>query len=134
MRKSYLVLLYSISIIIFVLTIFHIGFWEIFNWKVTLASLSVDNRNIMYTLNITQIMNLFAMIIITIFFKNEVLNTKLGRFILIWFSTFYFLRVILEFTLWHSSPNLLIIVLCVFVGMVYTLPLWMKKFVWDEKR
>jgi hypothetical protein len=130
MKKSYKVLLNSISLLIFLLSFFHIAFWEIFNWKVTLACLSSDNRNIMYALNITSILNLFAMVIITAFYRFELLNSGLGRFILIWFSSFGFLRVILEFVLWNSSPSIIIVVLCLFIGIVYSLPFWMKKLVW----
>jgi hypothetical protein len=133
MKKSYLILLNSISIIIFLLTIFHLAFWEILNWEVTLACLNANNRNIMYALNIISIMNFFAMVIITTFYRFELLNTGLGKFILLWFSSLGILRVILEFILWNESPNFFIITICLFIGIIYSLPLWMKKMVWPGK-
>jgi hypothetical protein len=131
MKKWYSVILNLISFFLLLMAIIHMAFWEIFDWKVTLACLNEENRNAMYTLDIIVIFFFILMALITAFYKKELVNSGLGRFILVLFSSVAFLRVILEFIIW-SPPDLLMIIPSLFIGIAYSLPLWIRRLVWTE--
>jgi hypothetical protein len=123
MKKSYMIFLNIACGLIFFCALAHIAFWQSLNWKDTLACLDSHNRNIMYTFNVILILNFFAMIIISMFFRSELFSTKIGKFILVWFASFWFLRFILELILWSNSPSWVVIGLCLFLGITYIFPI-----------
>lgn len=75
-----------------VLIVFHVLFWRIFNWPETLKSLNDVNRATIQVLNIsiTFIFVIFAYI--SFMHTQELLNTRLGRSLLILISGLWIFR------------------------------------------
>jgi hypothetical protein len=127
MKKTYNMLLNIVCFLIFAIAILHIAIWKIQNWETALASLDHDNRNYLYFSNIIHIMNFFAMLILSTFYREELLSSKIGKFILGWFAAFWFLHIILELILGGNSPDFLMIGVSLFIGVIYLIPLVIKK-------
>lgn len=113
--------------VIFILAgIFHSLFWnmEILDWENELVKLNQVNSNVMQMLNIGLIVMFFSFGFITIYFRNEILSSKLGNVLLIFSSVFFLVRLIEEFVLPGSSVIAgLILVVCT---LVYLLPVIIK--------
>ncbi len=76
------------------LVAFHVLFWRIFNWPETLMSLDHINKSTMQVLNlsITFIFVIFAYI--SFMHTDELLNTALGKSILILISILWLFRAV----------------------------------------
>jgi hypothetical protein len=74
--------------------VFHLFFWRIFRWKENLASLSSVNRAIMQVLNLCLTYMFLVMAYVSFFHAGELIATGLGRFLILAFSLFWFLRMI----------------------------------------
>jgi hypothetical protein len=126
MRKTINILFITAAILIILGAVFHMAFWYIFRWNTTLSGTTEINRNILYILNTLMILIFIGMAVISLFSRNELISTKTGKIILIWFALFWFLRVILEIILLKNNASIFIIILCSFLGFVYSLPLFYK--------
>jgi hypothetical protein len=72
--------------------VFHLLFWKIFHWKTDLQRLTPVNRAIMQVLNLCLTFVFLFIGIALILFQPDFLGTKLGTFILVSMTTFWFLR------------------------------------------
>lgn len=116
--RNTLVIIGGIFFIVFGL--FHISFWFLFDWQNELAKLNEVNSNVMQMLNIGTVLLLLSFGCILLFYRREILNTRLGKAILIISSLYFFARLIAEFVFPGGSIIFgLILLLCV---MIYLIP------------
>jgi hypothetical protein len=106
--------------------VFHILFWRIFDWKRDLESLSFNNRQIMQVLNLCLIFAFVLFAWISFFHRNELLQTALGRSILILIALFWLLRAIEQVLFFGLNRPASVAFLVVFLigALLYAYP-WM---------
>lgn len=101
--------------------IFHLLFWnwEFLNWENELTKLTEVNSNVMQMLNIGLMIFYFSFGFIMIYFRTEILHSKLGKTLLI-FSLLYFLvRLIEEFVFPGGSITTgVILLICTLLFMI----------------
>ena len=103
---------------------FHMFFWSMFDWKNELARLSTVNSNIMQMLNIGCSFIVFSFAYIFIFNRNEVIDSRLGKILLVISGFFYFMRLVMEFVFPEGSLVFgFILLLC---GSIYVIPAFIK--------
>ena len=78
----------------FLLVIFHLSFWKLFNWPDDLRSLTFLNRAIMPVLNISLTLLFVVMGIISLMHTKELLTTSLGKTLLLCMALFWLARSI----------------------------------------
>jgi len=93
------ILVYLAGVYNVLLGIFHLLFWKIqlFNWEVELKQMSSINSGVLQIMNLCLIVIFFFMAFISFFHNKELINTSLGKSILIGFSIFWLLRFIEQF-------------------------------------
>lgn len=104
--------------------IFHIFFWKLFKWKDEILKVSRINRGIFQVLNIMIIFIFFCFAAVTIFFKDELISTELGKFVLLIISLFWFIRSALQFIFFRIKNIFSIALFAAFIllGVLYLLP------------
>jgi hypothetical protein len=75
---------------------FHVFFWRIFKWPATLASLNFVNRATMQVLNISLTFVFCIFAYISFLHTDELLNTQLGRAMLVLISMLWLFRAALQ--------------------------------------
>lgn len=90
------ILILSGGIYMLGLIVFHILFWRIFNWPESLMPLNRINKSTIQVLNlsITFIFAIFAYI--SFAHSDELLNTELGKSLLVLISTLWLFRTALQ--------------------------------------
>lgn len=118
------------GIITMLFCIFHLFFWNLFDWPHSLASLTADNRAVMQVLNIHTAYVLLVFAIISLAFSETLGSTKLGRALAMAMALFWGLRTVNEAIFWDvaSVPSWLFMGVFLLVGMLYFIP-----FAMDEK-
>ena len=107
-----------------VLIVFHLMFWRIFGWETDLRTLSFLNRAIMPVLNLslTFVFAIFAYV--SFMHSSELLETPLGKSLLILMAIFWFFRALLQpvfFKLNHwGSVTFMLFFIC--GGLLYGIP------------
>jgi hypothetical protein len=76
---------------------FHILFWRIFRWHTELAKTNLATRAIIQILNLRLIYLFLLMAFICFFYAKDLINSDLGKIILIGFSLFWLGRTIEQF-------------------------------------
>ncbi len=79
------------------LTIFHLFFWKILRWKVELQKLGEVNRAVMQIMNIQLMVYFTTIAVMCFYFKEELLESNIGNFMLFATSLFCFVRFIQQF-------------------------------------
>ena len=105
--------------------IFHLMFWRLFRWKRDLSSLTFINRSVMQILNLCLTFVFLLMAYISFFNTSELIQTNLGKTLLVGFSLFWFLRMI-EQIIFFGIRNLISIALTLvflFGCVIYLIPL-----------
>lgn len=99
MRKHVAKILFVGGIYNTILVIFHILFWklEMFNWKEELPAMSAVNCEVIQMLNIAAIITISLMAYLNFFHAQELLDTRLGKVVLVWFSLFWLVRLVEQF-------------------------------------
>lgn len=77
--------------------IFHAFFWKIFNWRKDLLSSSITTRAIIQIANLRLIYIFILVGIICFVFPEELIQTQLGRALLLGMSLFWLGRLIEQF-------------------------------------
>jgi len=102
--------------------LFHISFWFApfpIDWKNELLKLTEMNSNIMQMLNIGISVFLLAFGFIMLFYRREILNSALGKALLIVFALFWLARLIGEIAFPGGSIALgVILFLCVLIYLI----------------
>jgi len=105
--------------------IFHLMFWRLFRWKRDLSSLTFINRSVTQILNLCLTFVFLLMAYISFFNTSELIQTNLGKALLVGFSLFWFLRMI-EQIIFFGIRNLISIALTLvflFGCVIYLIPL-----------
>ncbi len=103
MRKLNNILVITGGIILLTFGLFHLAFWKVFDWENELFKLDQANSNIMQMLNIGTICFLLSSGLIMLFYRSDMLHTRLGNVFSLNFSLFFMVRLISEFVFPESS-------------------------------
>jgi hypothetical protein len=110
------------------LVIFHCLFWKLFDWPGELALLSAENRAIMQVLNIGVIFGLAVFAIISIYFRHDMLNTRIGRFVTGAIAGFYILRAVCQLMFWGSgTESVIVFIILLTIAFLYDVSLHLTK-------
>lgn len=104
--------------------IFHLMFWRLFRWKKDLASLTLINRSVMQILNLCLTFVFLVMAYVSFFHSPELIQTSLGKAILIAFSLFWFLRTVEQVVFFGVKNKVSIALTLVFLlgSVIYLVP------------
>jgi hypothetical protein len=93
---------------------FHCAFYKTFGWHQSLSCLSRFDRSIMLTYHYLIILTIGVMGIIPFLQAKIIINSPVKYILLSFFSVFYFIRIVAEFTLFGYSGvhSFVIIALC----------------------
>ncbi len=108
-------ILYACSAYYLAFALFHIGFWKLFNWQKELKKLHFTNRSIMQILNLRIIFMCFLMAFIYFNYPQELLNTGLGKALLIGMFLFWAGRTIEQFVFFKQNNKYIVFSTVVFV-------------------
>lgn len=105
--------------------LFHLAFYWLFNWKTTLACLSLDNWAIYHTFNISCDFILLFFVFVSLVKPEKLLTEINGRRITLLMVGFFSIRIVLEFILWgyQGLNSLIIVFICIAPAILYGLPL-----------
>ena len=96
--------------------LFHTGFWKMFNWNAELEKLDFNNKWAMQILIIQTIYYLIFTAVICFVFKNELLTTRVGKWLLIGMAGFWFVRAMEQFVYWEMGAASTIIMVLFFLS------------------
>ncbi len=97
-------LLIAGAILLLALTVFHGLFWRLFDWKRQLAKLHPVNQGAVQAMNIVLMLIFAFFAVLSFFFQTELLNTRLGNFILVFITMMFFIRAYLQVRLFSMKP------------------------------
>jgi hypothetical protein len=105
--------------------IFHVLFWKIFRWRQNLHRLTPTNRAIMQILNLRLIYIFILFGVISLVFQDDLLNTSVGRFIVIAISLFWLGRAIEQIIFFGLRNSISAAFFIVFLvgGTIFALPM-----------
>ncbi len=105
--------------------VFHLFFWRLFDWKRDLASLTAVNRSVMQILNLCLTFLLLVMAYVSLFLRQAMLSTELGKALLIAFALFWFLRMLEQVFLFEVKNRLSAVFTLIFLlgSILYILPI-----------
>ena len=119
MRK-YLILGGVLNIL---LGIFHLLFWNIFDWPNTIMCLSSENRGILEVLNIHVAITILFFGYVSLFQTKKLVDEKFGRIFIFFIAFFYFIRLINEFIFWPiNSTTIVSAVILLILILLYFIP------------
>ena len=93
-----------IGTLLIVLALFHIIFPKYFNWQKELSSLSLINRQVMYVHTFFIAFGVFLMGLLCVTSSSELIETNLGRKIVLGLGVFWTIRLVIQF--FGYSPKL----------------------------
>jgi hypothetical protein len=108
------------GIIFLLFGLYHLSFWYGLDWKNELIKLTEINSNVMQMLNIGISVFLLSFGFIMLAYRREILNSALGRALLIIFALFWFARLVGELAFPGSSIILGIILFL--IVLIYLIP------------
>lgn len=112
------------GVLLIVLGLYHLTFWDTFDWSNQLGRLSQDNQSLVQMMNICTVCYLVSMGIILLCSCSEITESRVGRLLLISLSVFFALRLVLEFVFPGGSVALgVILLICI---VIYAVPLLRK--------
>jgi hypothetical protein len=106
------------------LAVLHALFPVLLHWRETLATLSPENRAVMYALAFHATLVIAGFAYISFAYSKALIETNLGRLVCRLIAAFYVLRVIEEWTIFSKSlPEALgMSALCALIAGLYWLP------------
>jgi len=106
--------------------VFHLFFWKLFDWKQDLGSLTPLNKSVMQVLNLSLMVVFLVFSYVSIFHADEILNTSLGKSILVGIASFGLLRAIQQVVFFDLKVLASKIFLFVILGatVLYLIPLF----------
>jgi len=104
--------------------IFHLFFWQLFNWKKDLASLSIINRAVMQILNLCLTFVFIVVAYISIYYSSDLVSTSLGRIIIGSISMFWLVRIGEQLFFFGLKKRVSIILTIIFIigFIIYLIP------------
>lgn len=113
------------GVLLIVLALFHLSFWNLFNWQEELPKLSVTNSGIMQMSVVGFVCLFLSLGIIFIGFRKEIASTRLGKALSLALAFFFLVRTISEFIFPGSSIELgIFLFICT---LVFFVPVLMRK-------
>lgn len=85
------------GVIFIIMGVYHLSFWILFDWQTELHKLYQINSNNMQMLNIVCSFFMFSFSYMLLMYNSRVLNSKLGRSVLIISSGLFLIRALIEF-------------------------------------
>lgn len=126
--KTQVILLKTAGWICVFFVVFHLAFYKMFNWDTNLSCLNQSDRAILLTYHAISILILAFMAVVPILQARELLQSKLKYSVLSFFSIFYLLRIIAEFTYFGINPTTpVILIICAAPMILFGAPIFMKK-------
>lgn len=111
---------------------FHSAFWNLFDWNDELSKLNQINSNIMQMLNLWTAASMFLFGFILIFLRKDILNSLLGKAILVAVSILFLVRLVSELALPQGSI-VFAIILCA-IAFLYLIPIFLKQTIEKPKQ
>lgn len=112
-------LLYLCGIFNLLLTIFHILFWKIFNWKTTLEKGTKANKAVMQIMNVNLIYLFLFMAFFYFYYNIELLQSKILKTFLFGYAGFWIVRFFQQFIFLKQKGKFVIgLTILFFVGAV----------------
>ena len=104
--------------------VFHVFFWRLFDWREDLKSLTYINRQVMQILNLCLMAAFAIFAYISLLHTDELLQTPLGRNLLLLVAVFWWLRAIEQILFFGLLRLVSVGFFAVFVigGFLYALP------------
>jgi hypothetical protein len=114
-KKISVICLHIAGVICLFYAVSHSLFERMFNWESTLSCLSQFDRAIMLTYHYLIIMTIGFMSFVSVFQAKLILESRIGKSVLVMFSVFYIIRIITELTLFGFSgkQSIVLIVICI---------------------
>lgn len=120
MNSETVILIGGIYHVLFI--IFHLFFWKIFNWDVTLRKLNSIDKSTIQVLNIslTFVFAIFAYISLN--YSADLVSTKLGLSIILFISLFWIFRAIQQIYFYGLKNRFSILLFIIFIlgGVIYS--------------
>jgi hypothetical protein len=103
--------------------ILHIAFYWIFNWATTLEVMNQTDKPILLTLNLVGILFLIYSTGVSFALTRQLPKTSAGRSILLFFASFYLLRIAAEFIFFGFviPKSIVAILLCLIPAVCYAM-------------
>lgn len=101
----------------FVLALFHVFFPWIFSWKTDLQRISNVNRSILWTFHAAIIFLLFTFAYLSVFRRDELVESRLGRSFLVIIGVVWLLRAVSEIGFFRIGVDGAIWRLAIFLGL-----------------
>lgn len=103
--------------------ILHIGFYWIFQWEQTLQVMNRTDKPILLTLNLVGILFLIYATGVSFLLTKQLPQSSAGRSILLFFASFYLLRIAAEFIYFGLvvPDSIIAIPLCLIPAVCYAL-------------
>lgn len=106
----------------------HIGFYRLFNWRSTLQVMNHEDRSILLTLNLVVILFLIYATSVSFLLTKQLPQTSTGRSVLLFFASFYLLRIVAEFLFFGFvvPKSIVAVLLCLVPAVCYGLAAILK--------
>lgn len=103
--------------------ILHFAFYWIFRWEQTLQVMNPTDKAIMLTLNLVGILLLIYATSVSFLLTKQLHQTSAGRSVLLFFASFYLLRIVAEFILFGFvvPKSIVAVLLCLIPAVCYGL-------------
>lgn len=101
----------------------HIGFYWIFRWGQTLQVMNPTDKAILLTLNLVGILFLVYATSVSFVLPRQLPQTPAGRSVLLFFASFYLLRIVAEFIFFGFivPKSIVAVLLCLIPAVCYGL-------------
>lgn len=110
------------GLLLVILGAFHATFWELYDWDNELINLSQDNESLVQMMNICTICYLLLVGFILLICRSDIMDSRVGRLLMLSLSVFFAVRFILEFLFPGGSIWLgVVLLLLVFLFLIPTL-------------
>lgn len=129
MKTQTKILLIRIAGVLSILfTLFHSAFYWIFKWSLTLGTMNPTDHAIMLTFNLICVLLLLYSVILSFGFARQLIETAVGKSLLLFFSVFYVVRIFSEFVYFgfRMPASVMIIAICLIPAVCFSLPVFFK--------
>ena len=118
-----------------IFTLFHCGFWKIFEWDSDLNKLTMLNSGVMQILNIQMIYYFIFTAVICFAFPTELQSTKLGKCFLAGTAAFWLIRTIQQFIFFWPINAAMFIMPAVFLlgAIIFLIPIFQKNRIYQSR-
>lgn len=107
-------------------TLLHMAFWWIFDWPASLRYMTAEHRMLMQTFNLCMLPFFVFSTYVFLAMPDEILNTRLGRALLMMNASVYYLRAASELLFGNiaTGESQFFLVLTLIMGIFFTLPMF----------